>query len=410
MKPPPPPQMANRSKRKAATSRAVEPLSLSSSDIVATRVRPAATELHTSKNLMRLKEKLSHLNRADLLKLLRLVQDRIDHSIKRRQVELAGSETALVNNSGQTHSTVNGTTKANINTKLAPSEPVVVRSQKLKQLMSHMDKIELIMPQINKEALDRLAATTDEEEKSVVRVIKPGLLSSILQANSSEMKPQQHVVPSIDKLAADAPPSFLWREPMEAVAPDADWPQDQQAEDWPTVTSSTTQRPRKRKRKRLRTTTSTTTTTTTTTTTPVPEAPTGSSTAPPAAFEEVWIEEEEDIVRPPRRKTKKYKKKTSPEPRTTTTTTSTTTTTTTTTRAPTTTSTSTSTQSPAVIIEDWPEEEWPQQEVSTKAPSIKWWPEKSQPLPEEEHQKWPEEEWLNALRDDIQSRLHVVYA
>ena len=163
-----------RSKRRATPRRnshqadkhPVEPLSLASSELVATRLRPAGhrsdNELHTSQNLARLKQKLAHLNRADLLKLLQLVQEKIElrrSSIKRRQAEPAGSETSpmTISSAGNKSESqlsseeprqLNGTqnTQAKSTGAAASDEPVVKRSRKLKQLMSHMDRIEAMMP------------------------------------------------------------------------------------------------------------------------------------------------------------------------------------------------------------------------------------------------------------------------
>lgn len=395
---------SQRRKRKVVTTQARfgpksplgEPLVLESSEIVATRVRPA-NELHTSHNLQRLKRKLAHLNRSDLIKLLGLVQERIDNSIKKRQAE-APMETLKLeaSASGGSVARIQNNTTVNNASDQANVQPVVVRSAKMEQLMGYLEKIETNMPQLNATALDRLTALNDE--LSIVRVVKPETLNSVLQANGTDLKPlnsQQQVGSFIE-----SSPFSSWHEPVESVAPDSDWwPQQQKepVEDWSPVTQApVTQRPRKKKRKRVRTTTTTTYAPETTTYYQQPSS--SSSPAPQTALEEVWIEEEEEIVRPPRRKTKKYKKRTQPEQITTSTTT--------TTRIPT---RYTTTQQPA-IIEDWPEEQWPQQEQasSTKAPHK--WPEQLQQVPEEEHQKWPEEEWLNALRDDIQSRLHLVYA
>lgn len=357
------------------------------SEVVSRRVAPVGGGRFNASGF---REKLAQLSRADLLKLLKIVQVRLDHSTRplgKRQAASNVTRPASAQAGGQ-HANETSATSATSSTKRPDT---VIRSDKMNRLVKYLETVEASMPQINMSELERLTAL--EGERSVVRVVKPAVLSGVL-----EPEPEAGKLGLVSE--ADSPPISSWRDPVESVAPSGDggvWSKEP-VEDWPAETTEapTTRRPRKRKRKKFVSTTSTTTTTT--------WAPETTSTTPAQAFEEVWIEEEEEIVRPPRRKTKKYKKKTSAAPEVV----STTTTTTTTTTTPT--PTSSTTLLPA-IIEDWPEEVWPHQdqvEVSSTA-SPKLWPEQPQPAPHGEVEKWPEEEWLNELRDDIQSRLHLVY-
>ena len=347
------------------------------SEMISTRIQPnEPTQLSASK----FKQGLAHLNRSDLLRLLKILQDRIDKSrmtMKKRNVEQEPSASTQ-NTQGD-------------NKDEPRDEIVVARSPKMRQLMDYLERIESTVPKIDVERLEKFSATNNE--RSIVRVIRPEVMSAVLQTESKHIP-----IRSGEELAP-------WHERIESVAPVEDWPQQQEVvEDWP-QTEEPTQRPKKRKKKRRKLVTTTTSTTTTTTPLPVIIETTTyippSSPAPTAALEEVWIEEEEDIVRPPRRKLKKYKKKTLPLPRTTTTTSTTTSTTTTT--------TTTTTRAPTAIVntilpeEEWPEEQWPEDGTKSPKPIAEPWPQ------QEDQERWPEEEWLNALRDDIQKRLHIIY-
>jgi len=403
--------------------------------------------LRTSASLHRFNKKLSTFSRAELLGLLKILQERIDHSglmVKKRQVATDMRETldpdASVARFNTSTAVVSPPSLAPTTSNTTPrSTEIVKRSNKMNHLMNYLDSIESMVSKIDVGNLDRLS--TMDGERSIVHVVRPELMSTILVtdgnagSNPSQFLGGKDGVRGSQGLEEDERVVASWKPGsgigVESVAPDAGWPQEEVEEDWP---SQTTAKPKKRKRKRKRiptttttsttstsTTTTTTSTTTSTTTTPAPESWPTTSQPPSSGLEEIWIEEEEDIVRPPKRKTKKYKKKTLPTSDTTTTTS-----TTTTTRAPTTSTSTTTTQVPTTSttttqapIEDWPEEEaWPEQQPviisSTKAPKL--WP--SQPVPGQQQQqqqqqqqdeKWPEEEWLNELRDEIQNRLHVIY-
>lgn len=342
-----------------------------------------------SEGMKKFKQRLSNMSKIELLKLLKIVQERIDMSVlslKKRNADKFESEPTKMPSTLKQH--VGG-----------KEQYVVTRSEKMRQLMDNLEKIELIAPELDENKLNKI--TKLENERSIVRIVKPDLIEAVTK------KPSLSMVKRRDTLNALSG-STSWRNEMIASLQPVEvgWPQQPQqevtVEDWPTVQPISTVRPKKRKKKKK-------VVITTTTTTPAPVIIEYTSTippsppAPPAAFEEVWIEEEEDIVRPPRRKLKKYKKKTSQAPETTTTSTSTTTTTTTTTTRPPTTTTA-----PEVITEDWPNDDpWPTQ-PSTKAPTtIETWPEK-QEVPEQQG-KWPEEEWLNAVRDNVQNQYNILY-
>lgn len=325
--------------------------------------------------MKKFKERLSNMSKIELLKLLKIVQDKIDMSVlslNKRNVDKLEAEPTKI---------LDVILKKN-------KENVVTRSEKMKQLMNNLEKIESVAPELDEKKLNKITKFEDDIN-SVVRIVKPDLLEAVTK------KP----LPSLASQSAISG-STSWRnEIVASLQPvESDWPQNQEVaiEDWPVVQPSAKPK-RKKKKKRI-----VVTTTTTTTTTPAPviieTTPTYIPPSSPAAFEEVWIEEEEDIVRPPRRKLKKYKKKTSPVSETTTT--STTTTTTTTTRAPTT------TIAPEIVTEDWPNDD-PWLKSSTKVPVINTWPEK-QEIPEQQG-KWPEEEWLNAVRDSVQNRYNIMF-
>lgn len=330
-----------------------------------------------SEGLKKFKERLSNMSKIELLKLLKIVQDRIDMSVlslKKRNVDRLVAEPTKV-----------------LDFKLKKNkENVVTRSEKMKQLMDNLEIIESVAPELDENKLNKI--TKSDNDKSIVRIVKPDLIEAVTKKPSLSEA-------SIDTLGAISG-STSWRnEIVASLQPvETGWPQEEVVvEDWPVVQPSV--KPKRKKKKKKITTTSTTTLAPViieTTPTYIPPSP-----APPSAFEEVWIEEEEDIVRPPRRKLKKYKKKTSqaPETTTTSTTTTTTTTTTSTTKAPT-------TVAPEVVTEDWPNDDlWPQS--STKAPVLNTWPEK-QEIPEQQG-KWPEEEWLNAVRDNVQNQYNILY-
>lgn len=336
-----------------------------SSESVATEIE---SNILLNEGMKKFKQRLSTMSKSELLKLLKIVQDRIDKSVlslKKRNVDkpLVGEPTKIV-------------------VKIKKSgENVVTRSEKMKQLMENLEKIESNVPQLDTNKLNKL--TMSDNEKSVVRIVKPVLIEAVTK--KPDLPKPKHEDTALNSGITS------WRKELIASLQPVEqgWPQQQEVvEDWPTVQPSI--RPKKKKKKKR------ITTTTTTTQTPViVETSTFIPPSSPAPFEEVWIEEEEDIVRPPRRKLKKYKKKTSQAPETTTTSTSTTTTTT---SAPTTTA------APDVVTEDWPNDElWPQS--TSKAPNL--WPEK-QEIPEQQG-KWPEEEWLNAVRDHVQNQYNILY-
>lgn len=341
---------------------------LEASEAIESKVRPDLLPL----NMQKFKEQLALMSKQDLLRLLKILQERIDRSailLKKRNI----AERRMMD-------------QTKLDYQFKEKEAVVHRSEKMSQLMSYLDRLQSNMPQININRLNGLASL-NENNKSLVRIVKPSIMNAVLKPADSMQSGLER-----DVRAADS----SWRDQIQSVAPSEGWPQQPEVvvEDWPA--EQTTARPKRRKKKKK-------IHTTTTSTTPLPPIiiettytpPT--SPAPPTAFEEVWIEEEEDIYRPPRRKLKKYKKK--PIPTTTTTTTSTTTTTTTTPPPPTTTTTTTE----APIIEDWHKDHWAAKSSSTSAPAPSW------PTEPEQEEKWPEEEWLNTVRDTVQNQLNLIY-
>lgn len=347
-----------------------QPIVEASEEIV-TRVKP---DDYITQSLHKFKDRLAHMSQPELLKLLRVLQAKVGKA----------PATSIIKKRHASRLTASDTQKISTHV-----EPTIMRSDKMSRLMSYLDSIESISPTLDAKKLKRMS--TMDEGGSIIRVVKPEIMAAMLSTSNPARVVRETA-------------SWQDQQQNKFLVPngEAGWPQqDVVVEDWPTVqpVQPAAQPKRRKKKKKVPITTTTTTTTTTpapvfvetTTFTPPP------SPAPPSAapFEEVWIEEEEDIYRPPRRKTKKYKKKTSAAPETTTTSTTTTTTTTTTTPAPT-------TAAPVVepVAEEWPNDVWPAQS-STKAPTL--WPANKQ------EEQWPEEEWLDAFKNDIQNRLHIVY-
>lgn len=300
---------------------------MEASEMMSTKVKP---EMYLVESLKKFKRRLSKMNHAELVSMMKVLEDRVEKSAynwkggmthNSTPMPMSITPTTTTTMLTTTTKTMEGKGKSDLSpigtmTKMAPrgeeieekmpliqmgkmvrpQEPmtqqkeqqdqVVMRSDKLNKLMNYLESIESMTPKIDMNKLKMMIAMDDD--RSIVRVVKPEVMKAMLEVengtestsggndgegndvdddvNGEKVYKFTRTVREIGHTSLDGSGDLDSVVPIGSSDAASDWPQQQEVEDWPSPTVHPSLAPKKRKRKKKKK----VTTTTTTTTTPIP--------------------------------------------------------------------------------------------------------------------------------------------